>query len=144
MSKSVNLKGGNNILFSLKNREKPVFSLFRYLEIFFTKKIFLEDSLLGSTICACIIFCPYFNFSLDFYLQKGLKSPNFAIFGSTVFKKLLFDTQKMLSGSWNFFWASPTVPSRNFSPWYVHPCHVIAPIWNKFYMVVVHDVKSLQ
>ena len=54
-------------------------------------------------------------------MKKGLISEIFAILGLMVFKKLLFDTQKMLSGSWNFFWASPTVPSRNFSPRFICP-----------------------
>ena len=42
---------------------------------------------------------PYFNFFLGYRLKKGQKSAISAIYGLTVFKEFLFDTQKMLSGS---------------------------------------------
>ena len=76
----------------------------------FTCKIFFISFFLGSIIYACKIFGPYFNFSLGYRLKKGLQLPNFAISGPMVLTKLLFDTQKMIQGSWNFFWASPRVP----------------------------------
>ena len=66
------------------------------------------------------------TFFLGYRLRKGQKSAISAIFGLTVFKELSFDTQKMLSGSWNFFWASPTVFSRNSCPWFIHPWHIMA------------------
>ena len=67
-----------------------------------------------------------FHLFLGNNLKKGQKFQNFAILGPTVSQKLLFDTQKMLSESWNFFWASTTVPKRNFGPWLIRPCHNMA------------------
>ena len=64
------------------------------------------------------------NFVIVWYISRGYKI--FTIFGLMVFKKLLFYTQKMLPGSWYFFGASPTVPSKNFSPWFIYPCHIMA------------------
>ena len=67
-----------------------------------------------------------------YFLGILFKNPFFAIFRVKMsflavhFTKSLFDTKKRLSGSPNFFWASPRVPYRNFSPWFIGACHILA------------------
>ena len=90
---------GVTISFFLSYTKKILFfSKFRYQENFGQNNFFSEVFIRVYYRCMKIS-GPYFNFFLDYRLKKGLKLANFAIFGLTVFNKLLFDTQKMLSGS---------------------------------------------
>ena len=59
-------------------------------------------------------------------LEKRAKNVKFRNFGTNGLQNFFFDTQKLLSGTWNFFWASTTVSKRNFGPWFIHPCHNMA------------------
>ena len=109
-SKSVNFKRGNDIIFLELYSIKTCFFPNLGTEKIFDIRIFFQKSFLGSILGAWKIARPYFNFLLVYRFKKGLKSAKFLILGLTVVKKLLFDTQKMLSGSWNFSGPSPTVP----------------------------------
>ena len=109
-SKLVNFKRGNDIIFLELYSIKTCFFPNLGTEKIFDIRIFFQKSFLGSILGAWKIAGPYFNFLLVYRFKKGLKSAKFLILGLTVVKKLLFDTQKMLSGSWNFLGASPTVP----------------------------------
>ena len=126
MSKSVNLKGGNNILFSLKNCEKPVFSLFRYLEIFLPRNFFWRFFVRVYYMCMQN-FLPIFQLFFRFLQAKNPKIFKFCNFWFNGLQKNCYLTpKKMLSRSWNFFGASTTVPKSNFGPWFICPCHNMA------------------